>query len=115
MKRRQFLVISACALVAVAGAAAWRSWWMTRRILIRLKLVRPPANLLRNANFMQCTNPNIPDYWGTPAAASLRDWSGVLQVEDGAPVNNVRSVRLHNPQDDFELPFQSSGTFVPES
>jgi hypothetical protein len=64
---------------------------------------------------MQCTNPQIPDYWGTSAAASLRDWSGVLQVEDDSPLDDARAVRLHNPQPGFELPFQSCGTFVPEA
>jgi hypothetical protein len=101
--------------VAFGCSAAWRYWWITRRILIRLRLVRQPANLLRNANFMQCTNPQIPDYWGTSAAASLRDWSGVLQVEDDSPLDDARAVRLHNPQPGFELPFQSCGTFVPDA
>src|ERR1051325_5513694 len=66
-----------------------------RRVLIRLRPLNPPANLLRNADFSVSTNPDVPDYWGTSDAASLRDFSDVMRLETAAPVKAVRSLRLH--------------------
>jgi hypothetical protein len=113
MKRRHFIALALFALISLS-IAAWRYWWMTRRALIRLKLMKPPANLLRNADFSQSTNPNIPDYWGTAAAAALEDFSSVLQIEKSAPLKNVRVLRLHNPQPNLEMSLQSCGTFLPK-
>jgi hypothetical protein len=111
MKRRHFIAIALFALISLA-ITAWRYWWMTRRALIRLKLMKPPANLLRNADFSQCTNPDIPDYWGTTDAALLQDFSQVFQIEGSSPLKNVRALRVHNPQPDFELSLQSCATFL---
>src|SRR5688572_21388738 len=113
MKRRHFIALALFALISLS-IVAWRYWWMTRRALIRLKLMKPPANLLRNADFSQSTNPNIPDYWGTAAAAALEDFSSVLQIEKSAPLKNARALRLHNPQANFEMSLQSCGTFLPK-
>lgn len=88
---------------------------MTRRAFIRLKLMRPPANLLRNADFSACTNANIPDYWGTADAAKLPDFSGVLQIEKASPIKNARALCVRNPQADFELTLQSCATFLAKS
>src|SRR5688500_1059719 len=102
MKRRHFLVIALLALMSLS-LAAWRYWWMMRRAFIRLKLMKPPANLLRNADFSQCTNPNIPDFWGTADAALLQDFSEVFQIERASPLKNARALRVNNPQPNFEL------------
>jgi hypothetical protein len=111
--RRTFIAIGLVTLVAVVVAID-RYWWLVRRALIRLRLQRPPANLLRNAGFMQCTNPGIPDYWGSPNAASLVDVDRVIQVDQHGPRESMRSIRLENPRQGFELIFQSYGGFVPE-
>jgi hypothetical protein len=111
MKRRHFIVIALFALLSLSFFAR-RYWWMTRRGFIRLKLIRAPANLLRNADFSACTNANIPDYWGTTDAAKLPDFSGVLQIEKASPVKNARALCLYNPQANFELSLQSCATFL---
>ncbi|MBI3649817.1 MAG: hypothetical protein HY231_02075 [Acidobacteria bacterium] len=111
MKRRHFITIAGLALLSLS-LLAWRYWWMTRRALIRLKLRKPPANLLRNADFALCTNADIPDYWGTSEAAALEDFSPVLHLETASPLKNVRALRLHNPQGNFDLSLQSCATFV---
>ncbi len=77
--------------------------------------MRSPANLLRNADFSQCTNPNIPDFWGTTNASSLQDFSKVFQIERSAPLKNIRALRLHNPLADFEMSLQSCATFLAKS
>ncbi len=110
MRRRAFLKLIGCTGVAGLGAAAlaWRSWWMTRRGLIRLGLLRAPANLLRNADFHQCTNPGLPDYWELPeAAASLQDSRGLLEVVSDSPLSSARAVRLRNPVADYTLTLES--------
>jgi hypothetical protein len=110
MKRRHFIAIALVALFSLSFLA-WRYWWMTRRAFIRLKLMKPPSNLLRNADFSACTNANIPDYWGTVDAATLPDFSNVLQIEKTSPVKNALALHLHNPQANFELSLQSCATF----
>ena len=111
MKRRHFIAIALFALISLSSIA-WRYWWMTRRVFIRLKLMKTPANLLRNADFSQCTNPSIPDYWGTADAASLQDFSEVFQIEKYSPLRNTLALRVNNPLPNFELSLQSCGTFL---
>jgi hypothetical protein len=111
MKRRHFIAIALFALLSLSFFA-WRYWWMTRRAFIRLKLMKPPANLLRNADFSQSTIANIPDYWGTVHTAALPDFSNIFQIEKASPVKNARALRLQNPQANFELSLQSCATFL---
>jgi hypothetical protein len=111
MKRRNFIAIALFALLGLS-ILSWRYWWVTRRALIRLKLMKPPANLLRNADFSQSTNANIPDYWGTADAGELQDFANVLQIENASPVKNANALRVLNPQADFELSLQSCATFL---
>ncbi|MBV9123262.1 MAG: hypothetical protein JO112_07895 [Planctomycetes bacterium] len=85
-----------------------RNWWMTRRLLIRLGLLHPPANLLRNADFRQCTNPGFPDYWDLPgAAASIQDSRNLLELCQDSPLPSVQAVRLRNPVAEYPLTLES--------
>jgi hypothetical protein len=111
MKRRHFIAIALFALLGISLLAG-RYWWMTRRALIRLKLMKPPANLLRNADFSQRTNANIPDYWGTANAGELQDFAPVLQIEKASPVTNAYALRVQNSQANVELSLQSCATFL---
>lgn len=113
MNRRGFLIIGAASAIG-ASLVAHQKWWMTRRTLIRSKLLSPPANLLRNAAFMQCTNPGLPDYWGTEAPASIQGWDGLLQVGNDSPVEGAKSIMLSNPQRDYRMSLEACGTFVPQ-
>lgn len=113
MNRRRFVLISAAGVLGM-GLSARYKWWMTRRLLIRLKLMRPPANLIRNAGFNVCTNPSIPDYWGTRAPALVPDWRDGLRVEDGSPVEGTRVVRFGTNGASHEVTLDSCGTFVPD-
>jgi hypothetical protein len=89
---------SALALLAAAGTVGWQNKWFLRRALLRLGLVRPPANLLRNAAFLQCTNPGIPDYWATPgAAARIQGGGPFVQVVREGPLPGVYTLRVHHP------------------
>src|SRR5262249_35554489 len=120
MKRRRFIAIGVGALITGVSIAAVQYWRIMRRAVIRFNIFAPPANLLRNANLIQCTNPNMPDYWGTPAPAALRDWPGTFYVENRAPqeikksvwamLHDVHSMRLYNPETPYALLFQSYGT-----
>ena len=114
MNRRTFLAFSAIGFTSI-GIAAGYNWWMTRRVLIRLKLISSPANLLRNSDLSICTNPNIPDYWGTSAPATIEDWQDSLHIENGSPVQSAKALHLHNPSSGRPISFLSYGSFVPES
>jgi hypothetical protein len=74
--------------------------------------MKPPANLLRNADFSQRTNANIPDYWGTADVGRLRDFDNLLQIEKASPVTNAYALRVQNPQADFAFTLQSCATFL---
>lgn len=89
-------------------------WWAARRVLIRAGAMKPPANRLRNADFSLCTNPRVPDYWGTNDAAKLGGIGDVLWVDAPSPIPGTRSLRLHGVQSDTELSILSALTFVPE-
>jgi hypothetical protein len=56
-------------------------------------------NLLINSAFQRCSNPGVPDWWGTALAASVKDWEGVYGVDDAMtpPVPGVKCLRVKNP------------------
>src|SRR2546423_309418 len=110
MNRRKFLGYFSGVTVTVLAAsslAAWHYRWVTRRVMIRLKLMNSPANYLRNADFSKCTTPNLPDYWGTPAAEWVADARNLLRVSDDTPLPGIRSVQLNNPDPAYAMPFES--------
>ncbi|HZS09392.1 MAG TPA: hypothetical protein VFD58_31460 [Blastocatellia bacterium] len=110
MNRRKFLRYfggTGVTVLAASSLAAWHYRWVARRVMIRLKLLSPPANYLRNADFSKCTTPNLPDYWGTPAAAWVADARDLLRVSDAAPLPGIRSVQLNNPDPAYAMPFES--------
>ncbi|MBM3461107.1 MAG: hypothetical protein FJX76_03300 [Armatimonadetes bacterium] len=80
---------------------------MARRGLIRLGLLSPPSNMLRNADFRSATTPGFPDYWGSSAATAFEDASNLLAVEEGSPVPNTRVVALHNSRSDYVFEYQA--------
>jgi hypothetical protein len=118
--RRAFLQGLGAGTVTVVAAVCLvggRNGWWVRRALLRLRLLRPPVNLLRNAAFLRCTTPGIPDYWATPGGFFLR-------LGDDGPLPGVRSLRLERPDAgwnvylesfnaayDIRLPAQRSLTF----
>ncbi|MFQ6097800.1 MAG: carbohydrate binding family 9 domain-containing protein [Armatimonadota bacterium] len=55
-------------------------------------------NILRNATFTQCTNPRIPDYWGSGAPEWVDGWAEGYGVEDDAPVPGCKSLKVTNPE-----------------
>lgn len=110
--RRSFL--AAAGAIVTAGAVTSPAWWRTRRAMIRLGLVAPPANLLRNAGFQQSTVEGIPDYWGTAAPADLPDFDGVMRVVEGGPIEGARTLHLRNTAPGYRLSVHSMKTFVPE-
>lgn len=112
LDRRRFLALASAATVTAAGAAA-ASPWRRRRALIRLGLTSAPANRLRNAGFLQCTIPGLPDYWGTSAPADIADARRVITVTDAGTVPGVRALRLTNPAAGYKLSLVSMKTFVP--
>jgi len=87
---------------------------MARRALIRLGLMRPPLNLLRNADFGQCTSEGIPDYWGSGVAADVIDARGAFTITGDGPVTGSRVLRLTNRWPGTRLFVQSAKTFVPK-
>jgi len=101
-----YLLVLAVIASGLSGLA-WRYWWRTRRVLIRLKLLGQPANVLRNAAFTQCTNSGFPDYWGIPSAGIFRDSTNLLRLYDESPVNGARSIRLNNSESNRTLSLQS--------
>ena len=109
VSRRKFLVYLLSAIIVFSGLSvlAWRYWWMTRRVLIRLRLLKTPANLLRNSQFLLCTNPGFPDYWGSPSPALIRDSKNLLQLLDQGPRHGAKSIRLNNPEPDRVVTLQS--------
>jgi len=56
-------------------------------------------NLLINTAFKRCSNPGIPDWWGTFLAASVKDWEGTYGVDEAMspPVPGVKCLRIKNP------------------
>ena len=56
-------------------------------------------NLLINSAFKRCSNPGVPDWWGTALAASIKDWQGVYGIDDAMtpPVPGVKCLRVRNP------------------
>jgi hypothetical protein len=56
-------------------------------------------NLLINTAFKRCSNPGVPDWWGTALAASIKDWQGVYGIDDAMtpPVSGVKCLRVRNP------------------
>ncbi len=56
-------------------------------------------NLLINSTFKRCSNPGVPDWWGTALAASIKDWEGVYGVDEAMtpPVPGVKCLRVKNP------------------
>jgi hypothetical protein len=111
MKRRHFLAIALSALLGFALLAG-RYWWVMRRALIRLKLMKAPVNLLRNADFSQATNVNLPDYWGTADRGRFADVADLFHLENASPVKNARALRVRNPEAGVTLTLQSCATFV---
>lgn len=111
MNRRRFIILLLSAFTVVIGLS-WRYWWFTRRALIHLRLLKPPANLLRNAGFLTCTHDNIPDFWGTDAAATLPDFTDVLRVMNHSLIKGTKSLKVYNPKADFALHLQSCLTFL---
>lgn len=83
--------------LGAGGLAAFQHGWIVRRVLIRAGLAKKPANLLRNAGFLQATNGCFPDYWGTTAPSQIRDWPRRFGLERDAPVPGIRALRIDNP------------------
>ena len=61
-----------------------------------LPLVAAPANMLRNAGFMQCTNPGIPDWWGTGTPERVTNWAGNYGTTPDSPVPGTAALMLRN-------------------
>src|SRR5207245_4154479 len=89
-------------------------WWLPKFALTRWGVVRPPANLLRNADFSSCTNPDIPDYWGTAAGAHRTELSGALRIGSDAAIRGTRALRLQNGPEDADLQLLAHPTFIPK-
>jgi hypothetical protein len=113
VSRRWFVLVAGFVLFA-AGGLAWARWWRIRRALIRLRVIAPPANLLRNAGFMQCTTGTMPDFWGTPAPAEQPDGATSWSFAEGSPVPGARMMRLTNRWRGYRLRLQAMRTFVPK-
>ena len=56
-------------------------------------------NLLINTTFTRCSNPGIPDWWGTFLPASIKEWDGTYGVDESMspPVPGVKCLRVKNP------------------
>lgn len=56
-------------------------------------------NLLINTTFARCSNPGIPDWWGTYLPASIKDWEGTYGVDESMSpaVPGVKCLRIKNP------------------
>jgi hypothetical protein len=56
-------------------------------------------NMLINTTFARCSNPGIPDWWGTFLAASIKNWEGTYGVDESMspPVPGVKCLRIKNP------------------
>ena len=56
-------------------------------------------NLLINSAFKRCSNPGVPDWWGTSLAASIKHWEGGYGVDEAMapPVPGVKCLRVKNP------------------
>ncbi len=100
MTRRTFIVRFGCASAGLGVAAlvgARRYGWLARRILVHVRLLPEPANLLRNADFTRCTTPGVPDGWGSNAPMLVQGWPGRYDLRDDSPVPGARCLRLANP------------------
>jgi hypothetical protein len=56
-------------------------------------------NLLINTSFKRCSNPGIPDWWGTYVPASIKAWDGCYGIDESMtpPVPGVNCLRIKNP------------------
>ncbi len=70
-------------------------------------------NLLINSTFTHCSNPGIPDWWGTALAKDIEKWDGCYGIDDNAtpPLDGVKCLRIVNPIDKFW--FTSTFTQLP--
>jgi hypothetical protein len=112
-------LLTGAAGLAVAGGLGWagsRRVPTARLAMVRAGLRAEPPNLLRNADFSQCTVDGIPDHWGTDAAATIGDISPHVEVLDApSPVRGARVLRLTNPADGFDLRWMAEATRVPSA
>ena len=63
-------------------------------------------NLLLNSSFRRCSNPGIPDWWGTGMAAVIKDWNNQMYGIDESmspPVPGVKCLRLTAMKSGFWL------------
>lgn len=109
---RRLFLIGGLGVAAIGLGLEYR--WMARRALIRAGVKRPPANLLRNAGFLACTNGHLPDYWGTNAAAVLGDMTEHLRFSPKGAVAGSGALRVANPRPSYQLTMFGCHTFVPK-
>ncbi|MFA6567652.1 MAG: sugar-binding protein [Victivallales bacterium] len=62
-------------------------------------------NLLSNSSFTQCTNPGIPDYWGTDFGRKVENWTGCYGIDEQMepPIKGVKCLRVSNPMADAPM------------
>ena len=100
MSRRTCLITAATAIPF--AVAAGPQWWVTRRVLIRLNVLGPPANLLRNAGFRPGDIADVPDYW------SVRiDPVGSVALVGEGPLAGAGALRLRNDSQNGEVRLES--------
>lgn len=94
------------------GTIVWEGAIGTAASKYEFDVTRPPSsvarvspNLLRNASFRQCTNPEIPDFWDLHHVAALtikdlHDSYGVV-IGKEPPVSGARVLKIVNPEERF--------------
>lgn len=67
-------------------------------LLVGVCAMPAPDNILRNAGFLQCTNPGQPDYWGSGAPERVTNWYGNYHTVPISPVSGTQSLMLRNEE-----------------